>query len=178
MITLKKNVMLCIMATTMLMSTQVPAYASSSEVNELTTSPSIVQQIETEVSEGEIPFNPNITPEKPYLGPENELTFSTRAIVGFLTKVTGISSGSSLNVRSKPSTSGSIVGSLKNGTSVTMSLYRQGNSGGYWWRYIEATDSSGNTVTGYVVENYLASNVHMHPAGSPFAGECTRNDCY
>ena len=175
---MKRNIMLCIMATTMLMNIHIPAYANALEENELTAPLSIMQQIETEVSKGEVPFNPNITPKTPYLGPENKLAISNHALVGFSTKVTGINSGSSLNVRSEPNTSGSIVGSLKNGTSVTMTLYRQGKSGGYWWRYIEATDSKGNVVTGYVVENYLASNVHMHPADSPFAGKCTRNDCY
>ncbi len=60
----------------------------------------------------------------------------------------------SLNVRSGPGTTYSIVTKLTNGASVSVTDEKNGSDGALWYQ-IRVSNSAGQKVTGYVTKSYL-----------------------
>lgn len=70
------------------------------------------------------------------------------------TNKTATVNATTLNVRSGPGTTYSIVTKLANGASVTVVNEKNGSDGGLWYE-IRFNNSNGQTVTGYVTKSYL-----------------------
>lgn len=66
--------------------------------------------------------------------------------------------GGNLNVRSGPGTEYEIVGKLPNGTMIDFwSVFGEVDSTGRSWTSIRARDANGNTVSGWVADEYLTN---------------------
>ncbi len=102
----------------------------------------------TEISNTPVPYRPDATMEKPGSIKERGYYYSCH--------VSGVASGSSLNVRSEPSTSGKIIGSFAAGATIACEFMGEHVPSSNDWWYAEGKDkSSGKTISGYVSADYV-----------------------
>lgn len=101
----------------------------------------------TEISNTPVPYRPDIAVQKPNNISERAYYFSCH--------VSGVASGSSLNVRSEPSTSGKIVGSFAADATIFCESVGDHEYNPDWW-YAKGKDkSSGKTIYGWVSADYV-----------------------
>lgn len=153
---------------------------STIAISTLLTSMPIFADVETEISHEIIPIDTSIEVIEPEgvnwdCGINNSARYMPNG--GFGNSVTGVSSGSSLNIRSSAGVSSSVIGSLPNGADVTTSYYRGPYLDGQWWRYICTYEAHGGHVHGYVSEKYLSGTTHIHHASNPYGDKCTSSGC-
>lgn len=103
--------------------------------------------VSTEISTTPVPYRPDVKVEKP----TQDGTYAYH----YACTVTGVDAGSSLNVRSKPSTSGTIIGSFAAGAGIFCEFTGEHDVPDGWWYAHGKDKNSGKTIYGYVSADYV-----------------------
>ena len=140
---MKKQYLAITMALLFSMGTQAIAMANDA-VDE---GSEVVATVESssEISTTPVPYRPDIEVEQPARTPTYH----------YACRVTGVASGSSLNVRSQPSTSGKVIGSFAANEPIFCEFMGDHVVSGNWWYATGHDKSTGRKISGYVSADYV-----------------------